>query len=210
VASIPRLALAVLLLCPLACQKESAGPAIEKTKEEVPKKKDPEPTPKVKVSEPTRHRAVTEPCARETKRTTFAPRVITPIPDGAPCKANADCKDQKNGRCSGNGTCTYDACYVDADCRVDGKGGVCLCNEEGLQGYSCAGGNCSVDADCGKNYCSPSFGMQCGKGLAGYYCHTAKDECGNDEDCTNDSGRGYCAYNKAVGYWACGYGVCLG
>lgn len=198
------------LVASLACQKGGEGPAIEKTKDEQ-KKKDPKPDkPDPKPSEPKRHRAASEPCARETKSTTFGPRAITP--PGPPCKVNANCTEAKNGRCSASGTCTYDGCYVDADCRVDGKGGVCVCSEEGKSGYSCLHGDCSTDADCGNDYCSPTYGMSCGPftGTIGWYCHTPKDKCRDDDDCHKDKEQGYCAFNQELGYWSCGYGHCVG
>lgn len=213
-----RLALALVLcvispvspVSPVACQKEGEGPPIQKTKEEITKKKDPDPDPP-KTRTPEKHRAAGEPCARETKSTTFGPKAITP--PGPPCKANADCKEEKNGRCSAGGTCTYDSCYVDGDCRVDGKGGVCVCSEEGKRGYSCLHGDCSVDSDCGKNgFCSPTYGMSCGPftGTIGWYCHTAKDKCVDDGDCVKGGDHGYCAFNNELGIWTCGYGHCVG
>jgi hypothetical protein len=51
----------------------------------------------------------------------------------------------------------------------------------------CKKGNCRLDSDCGQGgYCSPAIDT-CGAVL-GYYCHSASDECVNDEDCTNRDG----------------------
>jgi hypothetical protein len=45
-------------------------------------------------------------------------------------------------------------------------------------------------------------------GLYGYYCHTASDECTNDEDCAIGGAKGYCAYHKDAARWQCGYLLC--
>lgn len=161
--------------------------------------------------EPKKHRAKATSCPHESSRTTYGPRMR--MPDGAPCKANADCKEDKNGRCNADGHCAYDACYADADC---GKGGECVCNEEGKRGWYCMMGDCSIDADCGKKgYCSPSPSLHCGyfSGVVGNYCHTAKDECVDDDDCKGGdagSGPGYCAFSAEAHKWVCGYSVCVG
>jgi hypothetical protein len=79
----------------------------------------------------------------------------------------------------------------------------------------CFGGDCRVDTDCGRGgYCSPS-NHPCGTSW-GYYdfrCHTAFDECTDDEDCANvDAGPGpivphFCAYNSPKGRWTCFQGI---
>src|SRR5687767_12168875 len=91
------LALASLLVLAAACQKAGDG-AIEKTNDEVKKKpKDKDDDPPATAA-PKKHRAAAEPCPRETKIMKLAAKMATP--PGPPCKANADCKDEKNGRCS--------------------------------------------------------------------------------------------------------------
>jgi hypothetical protein len=55
---------------------------------------------------------------------------------------------------------------------------VCACGVAN----QCKKGNCRIDSDCGPGgYCSPATDA-CGAVL-GYYCHTAADECVNDDDC---------------------------
>jgi hypothetical protein len=64
-------------------------------------------------------------------------------------------------------------------------------------------GNCRNDSDCVPcGWCSPSFSpAECGS-VGGYYCHTPKDECVNDTDCS-DSGFWPCTYDTSLGYWRC-------
>ncbi len=129
---------------------------------------------------------------------------------GGPCSADADCKAEKNGRCTSKGTCTYDECYLDSDC----KKGVCMCEEYGKRGYYCLeAGDCRTDEDCGDDYCSPTFDLTCGPyhGVIAHRCHTPDDKCQNDEDCRKDGQSfGYCAFHPEVGHWACGYAMCKG
>jgi hypothetical protein len=137
----------------------------------------------------------------------------------AKCSKDAECTAGKNGRCSmvGGGrlppyaACVYDGCYVDADC---GAKSACACGGAPNDGHSCEQGNCAVDADCasggGTGYCSPSLGS-CGNygGSIGNFCHTAKDDCMNDDECMDKPG-GYCAYSQEAGKWQCSYGHCVG
>lgn len=188
-----------------AC-KHNDGAQIDKD-DDKPIKKTKTPPKVAKV--PEKHRADHSPCSRADTpapaTATFGPKMKTP--DGPPCKSKADCKDKANGRCA-LGHCTYDGCYEDGDC---GKA-VCECRQEGIHGYYCKAGNCAVDSDCGKDgYCSPTWGMSCGAftGVVGYYCHTAKDECTDDSECTEQKG-GYCAYDGDKKHWRCGYGHCVG
>ena len=133
------------------------------------------------------------------------------------CVIHADCTEAPNGRCvavtdcnpstATCGThCVYEQCEQDDDC---GAGSACFCSDDKTfcaggyatscsllaSGYVCAcglanqckKGNCRVDSDCGhRGYCSPALDA-CGAVL-GYYCHTAEDECVNDEECTNRDG----------------------
>lgn len=206
--------LAALALSAGACTRAEPDPRAtpDEPTQKPPKKRDPPP-----ARTPEKHRATGTPCPKETTpatRVTHGPRMRTP--DGPPCTANADCKEQKNGRCSATGHCSYDGCYADADC---GKGGVCVCTEEGKRGYSCVMGNCSVDGDCdvgsSKGYCSPTYGLACGAftGTIGWYCHTKDDDCVDDADCKGKpgkSGNGYCAWSPEASKWVCGYGHCVG
>jgi hypothetical protein len=141
----------------------------------------------------------------------------TPQPTGGTCRSDADCTAGKNGRCSphGNGRlapanrCTYDTCFTDADCGGQGKG-TCTCDPDGNY---CLSGNCRVDADCGpRGSCSPSFPMCSLHGPyrpVGYFCHTAGDECTNDDDCPKPRHKGYgymstkCTYSAPLGRWTC-------
>jgi hypothetical protein len=197
----------VSLATAFAC-KRSGEEITDDEKPPRPKKKF-EP-PWKKTTEPKSHRTAHATCSSADTppagTVTFGPRL--PVPLGPACKSKADCKEQANGRCS-RGHCTYDRCYDDKDC--DNK--VCLCDEEGTRGYYCKAGDCAVDSDCGDNgYCSPSYGMSCGAftGVIGYYCHTEKDECTNDDECVKGKEQGYCAYDSKLKHWRCGYGHCVG
>ena len=112
-----------------------------------------------------------------------------------------------------------DLCLVDGDCS---DGGPCSCKGAtrgwagSSNGNACIPGNCRIDSDCGSGgACSPTVDPGCGSfyGVVGYYCHTCTDQCVNDSDCSsnpNGGPAGYCAFDPAVGYWACGYGFCAG
>jgi Cys-rich repeat protein len=143
------------------------------------------------------------------------------------CSRDSDCTQGTNGRCSPPQhnapaySCTYDLCSADADC---GDGKLCECGtslgtngSDGTpmrSGNRCLPGNCRTDSDCGAGgFCSPTYDTTCGQysGIVGYYCHTAKDECTNDDQCSADgSPAGYCAWDPASGHWACEHGVCAG
>jgi hypothetical protein len=132
----------------------------------------------------------------------------------APCADDAQCTAGQDGRCLqvGQGVilyrCTYDQCATDSDCPAMN---VCQC--EG-NGNTCLPGNCRTDTDCGQGgYCSPSYGATCGSysGLAGYYCHTANDDCTNDSQCSPGGVGSYCYYSPQAGKWTCSSGgVCAG
>jgi hypothetical protein len=76
-------------------------------------------------------------------------------------------------------------------------------------------GDCSLDSDCGPGgYCSPSVqaNSQCSSGPApaGFFCHTAKDECVNDTDCRSSAGN-FCVFAPERGLWACAaISICSG
>jgi hypothetical protein len=133
------------------------------------------------------------------------------------CNEDSECPACSNGqmdRCLGplGGVCTCDLCNTDENC---GATGVCSCNGQSF-GFSrsnvgniCVPSNCRVDVDCGPGgFCSPTVDFSCGSfyGLAGYYCHTANDQCTNDSDCT----QGDCRYSPQTGYWVCATGACAG
>jgi hypothetical protein len=113
------------------------------------------------------------------------------------CCQDSDCTAGKNGRCQNyidvGHTCTYDACTSDADCRA---GTVCDC--EG-SGNACIPGNCKSDADCGAGFtCAATYDQICGErdGIQGYYCHSAKDDCGSQCDCA-------CTFSNTADKWIC-------
>lgn len=124
------------------------------------------------------------------------------------CEIDADCTQGKNGRCgrpTGNRAgnyCSYDSCFADADCAADEA---CSC---AVSGNVCVKGNCRLDSDCGVGgYCSPTIGGGCGgTGVAGYFCHTASDECANDSDCkatSQDLQTKSCAWEPTSKKWKC-------
>jgi hypothetical protein len=139
---------------------------------------------------------------------------LAPFPD-AGCASDNDCIEAgTNGRCINRGggpaapcVCTSDTCSVDTDCP---NGQTCACHGAPYaDGHSntCVTGNCRVDADCGAGgYCSPSsLTAICGDSLAGYYCHTARDLCVDDNDCTAMPGPGIpgCVYSTTDSRWEC-------
>jgi hypothetical protein len=119
------------------------------------------------------------------------------------------------GKCVA-GLCDFNACATDADCA---SGEVCSCAAEtpaqsgGIvcvsrpQDNVCVPGNCHVDADCGVGFfCSPSYGLTL---QDGFYCHTCKDSCVNDEDCPGNDLQGFvCAFDPSAGAWGCRLGPC--
>jgi hypothetical protein len=133
------------------------------------------------------------------------------------CLIDSQCTTGENPRCTPSGgnarpSCQSDACFADTDCP---KGNVCECGgSAGVGRFAnvCLAGNCSVDSDCGSDgYCSPSYGTSCGAygGIVGYFCHTAHDQCTNDDECV-DGGAGYCAFQPATNRWTCFYSFCAG
>ncbi|HKP57311.1 MAG TPA: hypothetical protein VJV78_11355 [Polyangiales bacterium] len=156
---------------------------------------------------PAKHRAAAEMCDRERS----ASSEPSPQPSTG-CTSDAECTQGTNGRCGPNNrgvrSCNYDQCFADGECT---KGGPCVCAPGGQGNNVCFMGNCQTDADCGANgYCSPSFGS-CGNyaGVVAYYCHSCKDECVDDADCSSQGG-GYCAYEPTAGYWKCSMSQCVG
>jgi len=185
------------------------------------------------------HRAAATACPTDQPATSSCNAADPSVADGGfQCRTNADCTASGNGWCVGTGSafattaaatsrgalapgchCSYDACATDADCST---GGPCACRPAAqgqaivapvpATGNVCLMGNCKVDADCGAGgYCSPSFGS-CGSyaGVVGYYCHTARDTCVDDSDCTARGGAGDCRYNPTAGAWACSTSMCVG
>lgn len=189
---------------------EDAGPP---TGDAGPPSDDAGPPGECTLEEPEVHRAGATVCEMDRP-----PGSVSSEAEGE-CGSDADCTDGTNGRCHHSRfetVCSYDRCFADADCD-----GACLCRGAGGGAGSfganrCVSGDCATDADCGPGgYCSPSLG-DCGGfgGIVGFYCRTCEDECLNDSDCTAEmgpfGGPGYCAYNPAVGHWACSYQQCAG
>jgi hypothetical protein len=131
-------------------------------------------------------------------------------------------------RCGG--VCSYDACAGDSDCGGS-EPCLCRASSTELAANSCVtGSNCRVDADCGVGgFCSPSvvnpycacvstklcddsshcyagkMEVPCACGDAcghGYYCHTAQDECVDDEDCRPGT---TCNYDRLEKRWTCAW-----
>ncbi len=134
---------------------------------------------------------------------------VPPVADETWCSYDSDCSKGKNGRCVSHGHmashCGYDECATDADCK-DGK--VCACDHDG---NSCVSANCHTDADCGGRGCSPAYGHSCNgfSTLWGYYCHTAKDSCTDDSDCSGSTS--HCIYSSEDARWVCvDAGRCVG
>ena len=167
-----------------------------------------------KSAEPREHRPALTSCGAERLS-----RAVT-IDKRAPgCHKDAECTAGKNGRCTPPApysrtrahVCTYDQCFADAEC---GKKSICLCRHtaEGPgEGHACFTGACRVDADCGaQSYCSPSHdACSKSKSALGYFCHTASDECTNDDDCvppkdqSDGSWATSCVPSGAAGRWVC-------
>jgi hypothetical protein len=159
----------------------------------------------VKTREPQIHRSQALSCVG-----VFAPS--EPTGQSGSCKKHADCNQRKGGFCvlpdagygraAGNYYCVYEGCAADADCGTDK---VCFCSPNNVPRCSYAG-NCRTDADCGGGaygYCSPSNGYDCTgiyRSYSGHYCHTPKDTCIDDSDCT---GKNTCDYDPIDGRWEC-------
>lgn len=174
------------------------------------------PIPGVSVRVPKKHRAGATACPHE--------RGTPPEPSGGQrpsipadnsCSKHADCTSGKNGRCfpqRGGARCSYDNCYADADCGTGKEAGACVCRDSGTATGAnyCLRGNCRTDADCGGNYCSPSLGS-CGHmgGNVGFFCHSKKDECVDDEDC-KPFHDGACRYVPEAGAFKCSTSECVG
>ncbi len=124
------------------------------------------------------------------------------------CTSDADCTAGTNGRCGFGriGTfCSYDGCFRDSDCAANEA---CMCDGAPGGGNTCVPAGCRTNNDCAPGFaCSPTFGS-CGHyfGFIGFECHTAADECTTDAEC----GAGYCAFDPAIGHWACSTSECVG
>jgi hypothetical protein len=162
--------------------------------------------------EPTSHRPKAPSCVFLRRAEPINATDAGVVPDGN-CKKHADCVTRPNGECVnisdfGLGrrmppyySCIYTLCGTDADCT---ENELCDCRD-GQPGTCVGRGNCRVDDDCGggaTSYCSRAYGYDCGgyHALGSYYCHTPKDTCITDADCT---GKDYCDYEVITGRWEC-------
>ena len=150
------------------------------------------------------HRGVPNAC--DAQRRASDPMALG-ITQSGECKADADCKDGRNGRCLVSAVaaprCTYDECLTDADC---GEGKNCFCAPGDYVHNRCVEANCHTDADCNEDgACSASYG-DCGAlhDVQGYYCHTCEDECTDDRDCWGETQQPRdCRYDKKRKLWSC-------
>lgn len=105
-------------------------------------------------------------------------------------------------------------CTTDGDCGASSE--VCACEPTGAR---CVSSLCHVDGDCGRGgYCSPSYSVTIGcnlngtptsrRGLDGFFCHTAADQCNNDADCA--SGETCTWAPEQPGRWICYSPSCSG
>ncbi|MFI5300872.1 MAG: hypothetical protein ACHREM_22550 [Polyangiales bacterium] len=100
--------------------------------------------------------------------------------------------------------CSYDQCFADSDC----PGSVaCNCRasaSDTVANICGTGSGCRIDSDCGAcGYCSPSYvsGEICDGAKDQFFCHTPKDECIDDSDCSKSNGS--CNYDPTKGAFAC-------
>ncbi len=126
------------------------------------------------------------------------------------CLHDTDCTGT-NARCETEAPaafagckCTSDTCNQDTDCPT---GSTCACHGSFAMfgnGNTCLPSNCRVDSDCGANgYCSPTPSGGCGL-AAGYYCHTAMDECVDSSDCpTSSPNISTCIWGATQARWVC-------
>jgi hypothetical protein len=133
---------------------------------------------------------------------------------GQGCNDDTDCTAGQNGRCTNRGfgaecsLCSYDQCDDDQGC--SGVPCVCRASAADLTPNACAtGSGCRLDSDCGPcGYCSPSVveGSICSGNTPVYECHTPKDTCADDSDCTDSTVGTSCSFDTMNGYWACARG----
>jgi hypothetical protein len=157
----------------------------------------------VSPREPAEHRAKAPSCVLLSRSEPDDPRY-------GDCKKHADCTARPNGACVNTGGAGYAAssyygcvytCTRDTDCAKDE---LCECSEGG-PGVCLRMGNCRIDADCGggaASYCSRAYTSDCGgyHALSTYFCHTPRDTCIDDRDCTGDN---YCDYDLVNDRWEC-------
>ena len=158
------------------------------------------------LSAPDQSRAVAQACSEKTPGPgTCGIPSSTSSSDQLSCISDANCTAGVNGRCMGTVHpgcyCQYDTCESDASC---GSNQVCICRDTPEWGgaNTCITGNCRINADCPSGYCS----LDESYGTGGYFCHTDRDTCHNDSDCSSVQdcfGDKRCRYSSEVGYWQC-------
>jgi hypothetical protein len=144
------------------------------------------------------------------------------------CTAGTNGRCLQGGGPACNYWCSYDECSNDSECPGNAPC-ACRSSAAASAANTCAtAGDCHIDADCGpRGYCSPSqVGSVCacwsesacqpGEGSCyvngvqvpcvcsgscghGYFCHTSKDSCVDDTDCTD----GTCNFDLPSGSWMC-------
>jgi hypothetical protein len=120
------------------------------------------------------------------------------------CKVNAPCACRSSNSDTGPNACaTGSNCRVDADCGPGGfcspslVGSPCGCNSE-IFCRADSGSSCSETGPDGVTKSVPcsSCDGNCGHG---YFCHTAKDSCLDDNDCAS----GACNFDLTSQAWMC-------
>lgn len=119
------------------------------------------------------------------------------------CAANAPCACRSSNSDIGPNTCaTGSNCRVDADCGPGGfcspslVGSSCGCNSE-IFCHADSGSSCSETGPDGLAKSVPcSCDGNCGHG---YFCHTTKDRCLDDNDCAG----GACSFDLTSQSWMC-------
>ena len=124
------------------------------------------------------------------------------------CATDADCTAKPNGHCGTTSsfggpacTCIY-GCTTDADCTA---GSTCLCGDPI---GTCIEAKCTSDASCGGAECM-TYDQSMGCDFLQLACHTPKDQCGTNADCTMAGSQQYCVPDATNGgAWSCKPGGC--
>lgn len=155
----------------------------------------------IRESDGSVHRAGAQACSPANDR----PACSDPGERGHGCKTDAECKDGPHARCVQDSgqigqycRCDY-ACASDSDCK---QGEVCVCGDAlgGNHHSQCVPAKCKSDAECGDRTCGLSVYFNGCSEAVTLACHTDKDTCKTDADCTNGED---CALNADSGAWTC-------
>ena len=120
-------------------------------------------------------------------------------------------------------TSAANSCATDADCGSASLACACPPPDDAPGDGVCVPAFCHVDRDCGAGgYCSPSYEYEypsCSvfgtpnRTLVGVFCHTAEDQCNNDDDCGSFAMPETCDWTAENGAqpakWTCDAGVCF-